>query len=201
MLASTSFSCFTQQGVYVCKANNNEGLAIYQRLQTLIKGACLQLMKVQKDIPPAFVRLPADGVIGPILALATQRVLAALAFWVSVPPRLRPVMSYQANEEEIIKRIAENADEIIGYINFVLMEKPDALVTRPNPRPKKGLGGVMEGKLKTVGVVGTTLASIAGLGYIAHAASKRKKGLIDWADRLLGGGKNKEDEDQDDDEE
>ncbi len=158
-------------------------------------------MKANRDIPAAFVRLPADGIIGPILALATQRVIVTLSPWVPVPARLKPILSYQANEEDIIRRVAEHADEVIGYINYVLMEKPDALIAKPPTKTKKPLGGVIEGKLKTLGLFGTAIASLGGLGYVAYKSSKRKRGLVDWADKLLGGSNDDDDDDDNDDDE
>lgn len=188
MLPENKIGCVNNQGVLLCKSSSPEITAIYTKLLQLIQNCYKQLGQARPDVASSnreIFMLPTDGTVGPMLAFSTQQLLSILNHSQPLSNSLKPILSIQADEGEIIKRVGFQADEIIGYITVVLSQNPKALISSPNQNKTiSTIKGVTGGLAKKVLIAGIGLAGVGGLAFLVHKKNLAQRGLIDQTDWL-----------------
>lgn len=160
------FDCSSTGVSYLCAARRSDGEQAFLALQQTLRAALTALQAMQ-PIPASTRDLPVDGRITASTALAVQTVLASLSNRLPVPPDLQPLLSRTADPSTLVRGVASAAMELTRYI--------DAAARRPAPSVRYQPAPV----LKTIGVIGASVAALGGILAIAHAMSQRSSGRVD----------------------
>ena len=178
LVPKRDFSCRTVTGVPLCSAKRPEIEAIFSDLRALVTRGNAIMARVRR-LPPPFVIPPT---FGPTLVAATQAVLVTLNRAVPIPDAIKPVLSLQASDNDLVERTAERARLIVDYIKHVATLFPQAIAALPPPPSRPlSLAQLTLNKLLTAG---TGLAVVGGLGYLGWRSHLRSTGREDSAHLL-----------------
>jgi len=178
MLDVTDYKCETRYGIYLCAANTNATLGVYNALQDLLRLVGGTMATYRTDVPKSLSTLETDGRIGPTTALAAQIVLAAFNQLVPMPADLLPILSDTSTGDEIIRVVARQADLVLAYLNQTLLLYPS--IMRP-PAPAAPPVAPKKPKISTLGWVGLggAVVTIGGLVLIGRGVQRATDGKGD----------------------
>lgn len=195
MLPESTFACSLHHGVVVCVARSPSAEVAYQQLAIRVKTALAQMARA--GIPSPIQEITIGSTIGAAMVIAVQGIVGLLALVAPPPPSLHPLLSTQTPPAQLVAIVGTHADEIVAYVDQVLMARPDAfqIVQQPPPpigSPAQQAIGFFT--LERIAAIGASALVVGGLLYFARSSDKRLGGKVDRTGFLI------DEEDDDDDE-
>lgn len=193
MLPESTFACSAHHGVVTCSARSPSAEVAYQQLSICVKTALGAMARAGVQSPVQEITI--GSTIGAAMVIAVQGIIGMLAVVAQPPQTLHPLLSTQTPPGQLVAIIGTHADDVVAYINQVLMARPDAFLAAQQPAPPIGSPAQQAIGFFTfdrVVAIGASALVLGGLVYFARSSDKRLGGKVDRTDFLA-------DEEDDDD--